>query len=160
MARQLRSVELEFVESAPVRLVFAAHLTASPRAVYTALADDVAGWPGWFTAVTAARPVDGGAGREVRLKGGTVFTETVLAGEPGSRYAYRIDQTSAPGLRALVEEWQIAPAATGSRVQWTFAADGPAPLRVALRLGRPGLGRAFRDAMRNLDRTLAGAQGA
>ncbi|MFF3290488.1 SRPBCC family protein [Streptomyces sp. NPDC003023] len=155
MARQLRSVGLEFVESAPLRLVFSAHVAAAPRTLYAALADDVAGWPDWFTAVTAARPVDDGAGREIRLKGGTVFTETVLAREPDIRYAYRVDQTNAPGLRALLEEWRITPAATGTRVQWTFAADGPAPLRVALRLGRPGLGRAFRDAVRNLDRRLA-----
>lgn len=44
------------------------------------------------------------------------------------------------------------PAATGAgtRVQWTFAADGPAPFRFTLRLGR-----AFRDAVRNLDERLA-----
>ncbi|UYQ60722.1 SRPBCC family protein [Streptomyces peucetius] len=159
MARQLRPVDLEFVESAPLRLVFSAQLSASPGALYTALADDVAGWPDWFTAVTAARPVDDGAGREIRLKGGTVFTETVLARVPDARYAYRVDQTNAPGLRALLEEWRITPTANGSRVQWTFAADGPAPLRIALRLGRPGLGRAFRDAVRNLDRRLARSPG-
>ncbi|MFJ8074204.1 SRPBCC family protein [Streptomyces sp. NPDC096176] len=155
MARQLRLVELEFVESAPLRLVFSTQVSASPKGLYAALADDVAGWPGWFTAVTAARPTDAGAGREIRLKGGTVFTETILAREPDTRYAYRVDQTNAPGLRALLEEWRITPTATGARVQWTFAADGPAPLRIALRLGRPGLGRAFRDAVRNLDRRLA-----
>ncbi|MGW0773762.1 SRPBCC family protein [Streptomyces sp. NPDC002835] len=160
MARQLRSVGLEFVESAPLRLVFSAQLSASPEALYAALADDVAGWPDWFTAVTAARPVDDGAGREIRLKGGTVFTETVLAREPDSRYAYRVDQTNAPGLRALLEEWRITPTAHGARLRWTFAADGPAPLRIALRIGRPGLGRAFRDAVRNLDRRLAHSPGA
>ncbi|MET9420529.1 SRPBCC family protein [Streptomyces sp. NPDC006540] len=159
MARQLRPVELEFAKSAPLRLVFSAHLTASPQALYAALADDVAGWPEWFTAVTAARPVDDGAGREIRLKGGTVFTETVLAREPDTRYAYRVDQTNAPGLRALLEEWRITPTPAGSRVQWTFAADGPAPLWVVLRLGRPGLGRAFKDAVRNLDRRLGRSTG-
>ena len=157
MARQLRPVELEFVENAPIRLVFAAPVTAAPPAVYAALAEDVEGLPEWFTAVTAARSTDGGAGREVRLKGGTVFTERILAREPDSRYAYRIEQTNAPGLRALLEEWRITPTETGSRVQWTFAADGPAPLRLALRLGRAGLGRAFKDAVRNLDRRLAGS---
>ncbi|MEU1282332.1 SRPBCC family protein [Streptomyces sp. NPDC005805] len=155
MARQLRPVELEFVDEAPVRLVFAATLSARPSAVYTALAEDTADWPRWFTAVTAARSTDGGAGREVRLKGGTVFTESVLVREPVRRYTYRVEQTNAPGLRALVEEWTITATPAGSRVRWTFAADGPAPLRAALRLGRVGLGRAFREAMRNLDRRLA-----
>ncbi|MEV8316661.1 SRPBCC family protein [Streptomyces sp. NPDC059900] len=160
MARRLRPVGLEFVETAPLRLVFAREVSASPEAVYRALADGTADWPEWFTAVTLCRPVDtadGGKGREVRLKGGTRFWETVVAAEPAQRYAYRVDEANAPGLRALLEEWRLAPAGTGTRVQWTFAADGAAPFRFALTLGRAGMGRAFRDAVTALDRRLAAA---
>ncbi|MFE7327716.1 SRPBCC family protein [Streptomyces sp. NPDC057565] len=157
MARRLRSVDLDFVRTAPLRLVFAAEASAAPTAVYRALAEEVDGWPGWFTAVTAARSTGAGAGREIRLKGGTVFHETIVAKEPGERYAYRVDETNAPALRALLEEWRLIPTATGTRVQWTFAADGPAAFRYVLRLGRPALGRAFRDAVRNLDKRLAAA---
>ncbi|NEC81553.1 SRPBCC family protein, partial [Streptomyces sp. SID7958] len=35
-----------------------------------------------------------------------------------------------------------------------FAADGTAPFRAALKAARPGLARAFRDAMTALDRRL------
>ncbi|MFH8475429.1 SRPBCC family protein [Streptomyces sp. NPDC018000] len=157
MPRRLRSVDLDFVESAPLRLVFAAEMSAPPELVYRALADDVAGWPSWFTSVTAARPTDNGAGREVRLKGGTVFRETIVAAAPCEQYAYRVDESNAPGLLALLEDWRLTPAGTGTRVQWTFAADGAAPFRFALRLGRSGMGRAFRDAVRNLDGRLAGS---
>lgn len=153
MARRLRPVELDFVESAPLRLVFTADAAAPPDALYRALADDTAAWPQWFAAVTHVRATEGG--REVRLRGGTRFEETVMAAEPCARYAYRVDVTNAPGLHALVEEWRLTPAAGGTRVRWTFAADGAAPVRFALRLGRPGLGRAFRDAVRALDRRLA-----
>ena len=157
MPRRLQPVELDFVETAPTRLVFTAEVSAPPEAVYRALAEDVTGWPAWFGAVTMCRPTAGGAGREVRLKGGTRFQETILAAEPCVRYAYRVDVTNVPGMRALLEEWRLAPAGagTGTRVRWTFAAAGPAPVGLALRLGRPGLGRAFRDAMRSLDRRLA-----
>ncbi|MFH8516426.1 SRPBCC family protein [Streptomyces gelaticus] len=157
MPRRLRSVDVEFTETAPLRLVFAAEVSAAPEDLYRALADDVPGWPGWFTAVTAARPTAGGAGREVRLKGGFVISETIMAAEPGKRYAYRADRTNAPGMRALLEEWRLTPAGTGTRVRWTFAADGSAPFRLALRLARPGMGRSFRDAVRNLDRRLTGS---
>lgn len=171
MARRLRPVGLEFVDSAPVRLVFVREVSAPPEAVYHALADDVTGWPRWFSAVTLCRPTDGGAGREVRLKGGTRFQESILAADGPVRYTYRVDETNAPGLRALVEEWRLAPAraettgtagttgaqATGTRVQWTFAMDGTAPLRGTMRLVRPGLGRSFRDAVTALDRQLAAA---
>ncbi|GGX21166.1 SRPBCC family protein [Streptomyces chryseus] len=157
MARRLRPVALDFVETAPTRLVFTAEVVAPPQAVYRALAEDVTGWPAWFGAVTMCRPTAGGAGRDVRLKGGVRFQETVLAAEPAERYAYRVDVTNAPGVRALVEEWRLTPAGTGTRVRWTFAAAGPAPFGTALRLVRPGLGRAFRDAVRTLDRRLASA---
>ncbi|WNI26303.1 SRPBCC family protein [Streptomyces sp. ITFR-16] len=157
MARRLRSVGLDFVGTAPLRLVFAAEVSAPPDAVYRALADDVEGWPGWFTGVTAAVPADGGAGRAVRLRGGVVFRETVVAAEPAERYAYRIDSSNAPGLRALVEEWRLTPAGTGTRVRWTFAADGTPVFRFALRRGRAVVGRSFRDAMRSLDRRLTAA---
>ncbi|MFE7357297.1 SRPBCC family protein [Streptomyces sp. NPDC057543] len=155
MPRRLRSVGLDFVETAALRLVFATEVSAPPEAVYRALADDVAGWPSWFTSVTAARPIEEGAGREIRLRGGTVLRESILAAEPGARYAYRVDESNAPGPKALVEEWRLTPAGTGTRVRWTLAADGRAPFRFALRLARPGMGRAFQNAVRNLDRRLA-----
>ncbi|MFJ3954019.1 SRPBCC family protein [Streptomyces libani] len=154
MARRLRPVELGFVESAPLLLVFAAEVSAPPKAVYAALADDVAGWSCWFTGVARSAPTQGGTGREVRLTGGTRFTETVLAAEPDVHYAYRVDTTNAPGLRALLEDWRLAPAGGGTRLRWTFAADGPAPFRFLLTLARPGLGRAFRESARALDRRL------
>jgi uncharacterized protein YndB with AHSA1/START domain len=127
MARQLRPVGLGFLRTAPVRLVFAREITAPPQAVFGALADDVPGWSDWFSAVTLARPLDGGARRDVRLTGGARFLETVVAAEPNEVYAYRVDETGVPGIRALLEEWRLTPAGPGTRVQWTFAADGPGP---------------------------------
>ncbi|MGP4048157.1 SRPBCC family protein [Streptomyces sp. 2A115] len=155
MARRLRPVGLDFIDTAPVRLVFAREVTASPEAVFRALAEDVAGWPEWFSAVTLARSTEGGAGRQIRLKGGTRFQETVIAAEPAEVYAYRVDETNAPGVRALIEEWRLTRQATGTRVQWTWAADGTAAFRFATKLGRSGLGRAFRDAVTKLDRRLS-----
>ncbi|MDQ0779271.1 uncharacterized protein YndB with AHSA1/START domain [Streptomyces aurantiacus] len=155
MAHRLRTVGLDFVETAPVRLVFAREVAASPEAVYRALAEDVGGWSQWFSAVSAARSTDGGAGRHIRLRGGTRFEETVIAAEPNEVYAYRVDVTNAPGLRALVEEWRLVRDLSGTRVQWTWAADGTAAFRLGLRLGRAGLGRAFRDAVTRLDHRLS-----
>ncbi|MGV9561416.1 SRPBCC family protein [Streptomyces sp. NPDC003480] len=159
MARRLRPVERDFTRTAPVRLVFAREIAAPPERVFRALAKEVSGWSEWFTAVTSVRPVDRGAGREVRLMGGTRFRETVVAAVPHEVYAYRVDETNAPGLRALLEEWRLTPAGTGTRVQWTFAADGPGVLLFRLRWARGGLGRAFRGAMTALEARLA-AEGA
>ncbi|MCB5166713.1 SRPBCC family protein [Streptomyces bambusae] len=156
MARRLRPVGLDFVESAPVRLVFATVAHAPPETVYRSLAEEVAGWPSWFRAVTLARPTHGGAGREIGLIGGVRFRETVMAADPEQRYAYRVDETNVPGVQALLEDWRLYPAGRGTRVQWTFAAAGPTVFRLALRAARPGLDRSFRTAVRTLDRRLTG----
>ena len=155
MAHHLRPVGLDFVDTAPVRLVFAQEISAAPEAVFHALNDDVPGWAEWFAAVTHARSLDDGAGRDIRLKGGGHFRETVIAAKEAEVYAYRVDDTNAPGARALAEEWRLVPAGTGTRVQWTFAADGTALFRLTVKAARAGLGRAFRDAVISLDRRLA-----
>ncbi|MFI0987096.1 SRPBCC family protein [Streptomyces exfoliatus] len=158
MARRLRPVELDFTASAPVRLVFTATLAAPPAAVYRSLAVEVGSLPAWFTSVASAVPNGDGAGRTVRLRGGILFEETVLASEPDVRYAYRVDATNAPGVTALAEEWSLSPAGKGTRLRWTMAADGAAPFRVGLRLAGPGVGMSFRDAARRLDRRLTPAR--
>ncbi|MEV5955925.1 SRPBCC family protein [Streptomyces sp. NPDC051987] len=155
MTRRLRPVGLDFVETAPVRLVFAREMSAPPERVFHALNDDVPGWAEWFSAVTRAESVDDGAGRDVRLKGGGRFRETVIAAEAAEVYAYRVDATNAPGVHAIAEEWRLAPSGGGTRVQWTFAVDGTVPFRLAVRMARAGLGRAFRGAVGELDRRLA-----
>ncbi|MFH0179675.1 SRPBCC family protein [Streptomyces cacaoi] len=154
MAHRLRPEGLSFVETAPVRLVFAREVSAPPELVFRALAEDVSGWAEWFPAVTSVQPLDDGAGRDVRLRGGTRFRETVLVAKEPELYAYRVDVTNAPGVRALVEEWRLSPAGAGTRVQWTFAADGNGAFRAVLRLARAGLGRSFRNAVTKLDRRL------
>jgi hypothetical protein len=156
MAQRLRPVGLDFVESAPVRHVFAREISAPPGAVFRALAEDVPGWAQWFPQVTSARPIDGGAGREVRLTGGIRFREAVIAAKEPEVYAYRVDVTNAPGIRALVEEWRLTAAGTGTRVRWTFATDGTAAFRLAMKPVRAAQARAFRDAVTALDRRLAG----
>ncbi|MEU0411981.1 SRPBCC family protein [Streptomyces griseorubiginosus] len=155
MAHQLREVGLGFIESAPVRMVFVQEMSAPPEAVYRALAEDVPGWEEWFAAVTLARSTGDGSTREIHLKGGGRFQETVIAAKDPEVYAYRVDVANAPGARAIAEEWRLVPTGTGTRVRWTFAVDGTAAFRFVTKLGRAGLGRAFRDAVKRLDRRLA-----
>ncbi|MFF4016099.1 SRPBCC family protein [Streptomyces sp. NPDC001843] len=155
MAHRLRPVGTGFPETAPVRLVFAREISTSPDLVFRALAEDLPGWAEWFSAVTSARPTEGG--REVRLRGGARFAETVLAARAPELYTYRVDVTNVPGARAWVEEWRLTPAGAGTRVRMTFALDGTAPFRLLWTLARPGVGHAFHDAITKLDRRLTTA---
>ncbi|MER6330639.1 SRPBCC family protein [Streptomyces sp. NPDC001034] len=153
MAQRLRPVGPDFLERAPVRLVFGRDIAASPEQVFQALAEDVSGMPRWFSAVASARETDGG--REVRLHGGIRFEETVLVSQQPEVYTYRVDVTNTPGARAWVEEWQLAPAGSGTRVCMTCALDGTAAFRLGCRLAAPGVDIAFRRAVAALDRYLA-----
>ncbi|MER7510479.1 SRPBCC family protein [Streptomyces lavendulae] len=139
MTRRLRPVGLGFAEDAPTRLVFTARASAAPDAVYRALAEEVTGWPSWFRAVTLARPTRGGGGREVRLMGGVRFQETVMAADPGLRYAYRVDETNVPGVRALLEEWLLTPAdhSPGTAPGTTTTTGTPAAPGTATTTGTP-----------------------
>jgi carbon monoxide dehydrogenase subunit G len=154
MAHRLRPVGLDFVGFAPVRHISALEISAPVKAVYRAL-EDVPGWVDWFPQVTAARPIDEGAGRDIRLMGGVRFRESIIAAKEPEVYAYRVDVTNVPGVRAIVEEWRLAPAGDGTRVQWTFATDGTAAYRLAMKPLRGAQARAFRDAVSALDRRLA-----
>lgn len=153
MAHRLRPVGLDFAETAPVRHVFALEISAPVEAVFRAL-EDVPGWVDWFPQVVRARPVGDGAERCIRLRGGVRFRESIIAAEKPEVYAYRVDLTNAPGVRAIVEEWRLVPAGGGTRVRWTFATDGTAAYRMFIRTVRPAQARAFRDAVTALDRRL------
>ncbi|MFE7183759.1 SRPBCC family protein [Streptomyces erythrochromogenes] len=72
----------------------------------------------------------------------------------GHRDARQVQAGNAPGVRALLEEWRLTPAGSGTHVRWTFAADGPAAFRLALTVARPGLGHSFRTVVRTLDARL------
>lgn len=153
MAHRPRPVGHGFVRTAPVRPALGRGIPAAPEPVFRAPDEDVTGWTQWFRAVTPARPLDAGAVRGIRLRGGARFRGTILVTRAPEVCAHRVDVTHAPGARALVEEWRLAPAGTGA-VDVRGRRHGP--VRLALRAARPGPGRAFRDAVTSLDRRLAG----
>jgi uncharacterized protein YndB with AHSA1/START domain len=159
---RLAEVDLAFADHAPLRLVFHAELPHPPTRVYEALADDPSTWT-WFPTLTGGRfPTEArgvGAAREVVIFG-TTATETVLAADPGVRWAYRVNTLAAPLAKALVEVWDLAeqPATSTrpptTRVTYTFALE-PTSLagRAAGTIGG-GIAVAFMRAMTNLDRLL------
>jgi hypothetical protein len=156
----LRPEGLTFLETAPLRLVAAGTLHAAPEAVFQALAGEPEGWPHWYGAVSAneyqgAGPHGVGSRRRVRLAGGVTFHETVIGWDDPSRYAYRVDRCTMPGLRALVEEWSVLETSAGTRVAWTIAIDATPGLVAALRAGAPGVRLATKRALARLEGRLA-----
>jgi len=159
---ETRPVGLDFLETAPLRLSFAGTMTAPPAAVFDAIARDVTALPRWYGAVAAAEyggavPHGVGAKRRVKLVGGLAFHEEVLAWDEPDRYAYRMDRTSVPGIRAMAEKWSVLETMAGTRVTWTVAIDAALPTAAAVRGAVPGITVATRRALGRLDRRLASA---
>ena len=154
-----RPIDLDFLNTAPLCLSFAGTLRAAPAAVFNAIAHDVATMPRWYGAVAKAEyggtaPYGVGTKRRVKLVGGVAFHEEVLAWDAPHRYAYRIERTTVPGIRAMAEEWVVLETPAGTRVVWTMAIEAAPPMAAVLRGSAPGVALATRQALKRLDRML------
>ena len=159
---KLRAVDLSFLDTAPKRWTFEARLHAPADAVFAAISGDPGTWT-WFPGMTSGRyegdgPYGVGSRRVIR-QGPSVYHETIIAWETPRRWVYRVDETTVPMARALVEEWIVEPAGPGSLVCWRFAIDPRALFKAVGPLASVGMGSVFRRAMRNLDRTLDRTRG-
>jgi hypothetical protein len=155
---KLRPVELDFLETAPMRLAFEAVVLATPDRVFAALSDQPTTWT-WFPGVKGlpyegAAPFGVGTKRTVRALGNT-YHETIVAWEAPDRWAYRVEETTMPIAKALVEEWTTSAAGEGTLVRWLFAADPGLVFRLASPILPFGMRFMFRRAMRNLGVALA-----
>ena len=161
MAKSLKTVEPDFLRSAPFRLVTEAHIAHPIAAVFAAIAEQPENWHRWFPGFAKGgryltpAPYGAGARREMKVAGLTV-TETVLVWEAPKRWVFFIERAAMPGIRALAEDWALSPVDDGhTTLTWTFAVD----LAPAMKVGGPLLGAPakalIRRAAKNLDRYLA-----
>jgi Polyketide cyclase / dehydrase and lipid transport len=154
----LRPVELEFAASAPHRFEYRELIGAPQAAVFAAICAHPSTWT-WFAGVhEGTYEGDGPAGigtrRSVRV-GGVKYRETILAWDEPRRWAYRVDETSAPLFAALLEDWAMEPAdGGGTTLVWTFAFEPLAETEAMLVGAHDLIGATFHDAARALDATL------
>ena len=163
MYRTLQPVQLDFVDRAPIVHTLNMELHAPAERVYEMLCDSPATWT-WMPSVRGGRWLSsehGVGGRRQILVGPAKITETVLAADPGRRWAYRVDTTSVPLANALVEDWVLTeepatstrPAFTSVAYSFCFAASpttAPAIKAIGLPLSRIGA-----KVARNLNRIFA-----
>ena len=154
---RLRPVDMSFLDVAPKRWDFDAPVDASPEKTFAGICADPSTWS-WFPGLTGGgyegpEPHGVGTIREARM-GPTVYRETMLAWEAPRRWVYRVDEMTVPLAHALVEEWTVEPASSGSIVRWALAID-PRPMFRATGPAAPAaMGSLFRKAMRNLSASL------
>jgi hypothetical protein len=88
---------------------------ASSADVFAVLAD-IGNWHAWCTGVTESvvvGPLTTGVGAKRKVKaGGIRFEEVFVQWEEGVRVTFSGLTASAPGFRALVEDWSVVPDAS------------------------------------------------
>jgi carbon monoxide dehydrogenase subunit G len=149
-------VGLDFIDSAPLRFSNSVELAVTPDQLWEVLADAEA-WPRWasvITNVTWSTPEPHGVGttRTVDMRGGMVGAEEFLVWEPGTRMAFRFNESSTKAVAAFAERYDIVPTAQGCRLTWTLAQRLAGPSRFTAAPSRPVLDLAFRRFLRNLRR--------
>lgn len=155
----LRSVDLAWLDSAPVRCTKSRALHHPPAAVFAAIAGDPGGWGRWFPGFddsghyTDEAPHGTGSVRKVRV-GGVTVTERVLAWDEPSRWAFCAESTGIPSFAALAEDYRLAPTSDGSLLTWTFAVDPGRMPRVVFAPLPMVIERLMQRFCTNLDRVL------
>jgi hypothetical protein len=165
MAKTMHAVDLDFLESAPSRVTAQVRLEHPIEAVFAAIASQPAEWGSWYPGfgkdgkyVTPGPPGVGSV-REMKV-GGLPVTETILAWEEPSRWAFSILKATMPGVRALAEDYKLSTEGSGTVLAWTLALElAPAAALMSPLMGRLGpvlTRRAFANLDRHLSRQLTG----
>jgi hypothetical protein len=160
MAHELKLVDHDFFDRAPLRFVFTEAVHHPADRVFDAVASRPADWGKWFPGFSnngrylSDPPYGVGSEREVKMAG-IRFRETVLAWDAPVRWAFSVTEAGLPVAQRLAEDYRISSHGPYSLVQWTFAADPPPRMSRLMPLGRPLMRSLFRRAMTNLSVMLS-----
>jgi uncharacterized protein YndB with AHSA1/START domain len=161
MPHSLRTVDLDFLNTAPIRFVFEADVAAPQADVFAAISADPSTWtwwPGHDEGSYESLPPHGVGSRRHMRMGDSWYRETILAWEEPTRWAYRVDESADPMLEALVEEWTVEGDGNRSTVRWTFAVEPGADVAERFPAAKPVIGDMFDQAMANLGARLSAAR--
>ncbi len=124
---ELQETPLAWVDTAPNKFVNELVLDATPDEVFAIFAD-IDQWPKWFKDIKrGAWDEDGergvGSRRTVYLRDINV-RETILAWDPGKRFAFCVTHASLPLSRNVVEDFRLEATDDGrARLVWTVGYD-------------------------------------
>ena len=159
MAFALRPEDPAFLTTAPLVLSYTTEVAAPRPAVFAALSGDPAQWRTWFPGLRdggydTPPPQGVGSSRWVRVGGAGTYRETIVVWEEPRQWAWRVDSTTLPMARALVEDWSLDDVPAGTQVTWTFAVDPYPWFGIGLRIAPAVMHQVFLTAMRRLEGRL------
>ncbi len=149
-----RVVTTSEVHSAPVRFVNSVDLPVTPEQLFEVLADEDS-WPQWVPAITkvtwtSPKPIRVGTTRTVDMVGGIVGDEEFMDWDPPRTMGFYFTHTTAPGMEAFGEYYDVAPTASGCRLTWTLAMWPTGRQRYVMPVMKPVLNLGFKVILRKL----------
>jgi uncharacterized protein YndB with AHSA1/START domain len=149
-----RTVDSNFLESAPLRFVNEVEINASPEQVFKVF-EDGESWPKWFKDIikvewTSPKPFGVGTTRTVTLKTMTVY-EQFIAWDPAKRFTFYFTATSVPLFHAFCEDYRLEPIGKGkTKFTYIVAYEPRLLLKLAGPIGRWILGNSLRNGAHSL----------
>ena len=139
------AVDLDYIDTAPIRLHASINVNRPPSEVFAALAHDPANWgeffPGFDRTGRWQTPGPHGVGsRYTKRAIGITIEESVLVWDEGARLAFRVVGTTAPAFHAWVEDYHFEPDGHGGTLL-RVAIGGKA--RLPFKLATPVMQRVF-----------------
>jgi uncharacterized protein YndB with AHSA1/START domain len=124
--REMPPMTFADMDAAPFRFTAGGTLPCTPSRLFEELADP-ARWTKWFPLMhraswTSPETARAGARREVAIRGFGRFAETILACEPGARFAFTMNAGTSPLARRMAEDYRVTATDGGARLEWTLAA--------------------------------------
>jgi Polyketide cyclase / dehydrase and lipid transport len=150
------AVDLDYLDTAPIRLSASINVDRPPSEVFAALAHDPANWgeffPGFDRTGHFNTPAPHGVGsRYTKRFIGIKIDEQVLVWDEGARLAFRVDSTTAPVFHAWVEDYRCESNGDGGTLlRVAIGGNGRPPVKLAA----PVLPRVFPRVMTRVGRNL------
>lgn len=148
------TVDLDFLQSAPVKIVNIVDIQATPEQIFAVFEDEHA-WPKWFKGIvdvewTSPKPYGVGTTRTVSL-GALKVWEHFIHWDQNKRFTFYFTKTNLPFVKALAEDYElVAVNENTTRFSYTVAYDPALPLRLLGPFGKAALTRNFKSAAQSL----------
>lgn len=160
MARhECRKIDLDFFDTAPVRLRSEVELPCTPEVLFRSF-EDGAAWEAWVDVIekvewTSPLPFRPGTTRTVHMPGGMAAYEEFLAWDAPRHVAFRFNQFTHKFLKAFGENYEVTDLGNGRcRLVWTVGMEPGGLLALFAPLLKPLLARNTRKIAEELRRFM------
>lgn len=153
-----KAVDINFVETAPIRFVNQVELAVSPERVFSALEAEES-WPKWFKTIKSVKwsspePHGIGSTRTLAFKGMTAY-EKFIVWEPGKRFTFYLTSMSAPFASAFCEDFQLEKSNGGkTKLTYTVACESGLILKLTGPVGRWLFGSMLKSGVRAMAKDM------